>query len=112
MITPGSVHYLLINIDCHSKVILLLKLQILLDPDRIPLTYVLVTFTDYRSAFSPTVFTAAQRTAFFENNDQMGIPHATVLKLQEEGITRPDDLVDFDKDMIKQIADNLRHPAG
>ena len=24
------------------------------DPDRIPLTYVSVTFTDYRSAFSPT----------------------------------------------------------
>ena len=53
------------------------------------------------------VFTAAQRTVFFENNDQMGIPHATVMKLQEEGITCPDDLVDFDKDMIKQIADNL-----
>ena len=58
------------------------------------------------------VFTAAQRTAFFENNDQMGIPHATVVKLQEEGISRPDDLVDFDKDTIKQIADNLRRPAG
>ena len=35
--------------------ILLFKLQIHLDPDRIPLTYVSVTFTDYRSAFSPTV---------------------------------------------------------
>ena len=58
------------------------------------------------------VFTAAQRTAFFENNDQMGIPQATVVKLQEEGISRPDDLVDFDKDTIKQIADNLRRPAG
>ena len=58
------------------------------------------------------VFTAAQRTAFFENNDQMGNPHATVVKLQEEGISRPDDLVDFDKNMIKQIADNLRRPAG
>ena len=34
--------------------ILLLKLQILSDPDQIPLTYVSVTFTDYRSAFSPT----------------------------------------------------------
>ena len=54
MITPGSVHYSLININCRSKVILLLKLQILLDPDRIPLTYVSVTYTDYRSAFSPT----------------------------------------------------------
>ena len=44
---------------------------------------------------------------FFENIDQMGIPHATVMQLQDEGITYPDDLMDFDKDMIKQIADNL-----
>ena len=58
------------------------------------------------------VFTAAQRTAFFENIDQMGIPHATVMQLQGEGIMYPDDLVDFDKDMIKQIADNLQCPAG
>ena len=58
------------------------------------------------------VFTAARRTAFFENNDQMGIPHATVIQLQDEGITHPDNLMDFDKDTIKQIADNLQHPAG
>ena len=57
------------------------------------------------------VFTAAQRTVFFENNDQMGIPHATVVQLQDEGITCPDDLVDFNKDTIKQIADNLQCPA-
>ena len=53
------------------------------------------------------VFTAAQRTAFFKNNDQMGIPHATVVKLQDGGIMHPDDLVDFDKYTIKQIVDNL-----
>ena len=58
------------------------------------------------------VFTAAQRTAFFENNDQMGIPHAMVMQLQDEGITHPDDLMDFNKDTIKQIADNQRRPAG
>ena len=57
------------------------------------------------------VFTAAQRTAFFKNNDQMGIPHAMVMQLQDKGITRPDDLMDFDKDTIIQIADNLRCPA-
>ena len=57
------------------------------------------------------VFTAAQRTVFFENNDQMGIPLATLVQLQDEGITHRDDLVDFDKDTIKQIADNLRCPA-
>ena len=53
------------------------------------------------------VFTAVQRTAFFKNNDQMGIPHATVMQLQDEGITHPDNLMDIDKDTIKQIADNL-----
>ena len=41
----------------------------------------------------------------------MGIPHATVMQLQDEGITRPDDPVDFNKDTIKQIVDNLRRPA-
>ena len=55
MITLGLVHYSLINIDCHSKVILLLKLQKLSDPDRISLTHVSVTYTDYRNAFFPTV---------------------------------------------------------
>ena len=49
--SPGSVHYSLININCCSKVILLLKLQILSDPDRIPLMYVSVMYADYRSAF-------------------------------------------------------------
>ena len=58
------------------------------------------------------VFTAAQKTAFFENNDQMGFPHAMVMQLQDKGIMRPDNLVDFDKDTIKQIADNLRRLAG
>ena len=53
------------------------------------------------------VFTATPRTGFFKNNDQRGIPHATVMQLQNEGIMSPDDLVDFDKDMIKQIAENL-----
>ena len=40
------------------KMILLLKLQILSDPDRIPLTYMSVMYTNYRSAFSPTVIDA------------------------------------------------------
>ena len=40
----------------------------------------------------------------------MAIPHATVLKLQEEGITSPDDLADFDKDTMAQVAENLRKP--
>ncbi len=56
--------------------------------------------------------TAAQTTAFFEQDAQMGIPNETVVQLQQEGITTVDDLVDFDKDTIEQIAANLRRPAG
>jgi hypothetical protein len=37
--------------------------------------------------------TAAQTTAFFEAPAQMGIPHPTVIQLQDEGISTVDDLV-------------------
>ena len=43
------------------------------------------------------VLTAAQTTAFFENNDQMGIPHERMVKMQHEGIQSVVDLADFDK---------------
>ena len=56
--------------------------------------------------------TAAQTTAFFEQDAQMGIPNETVVQLQQEGITMVDDLMDFDKDTMEQIAANLRRPAG
>ena len=47
------------------------------------------------------VLTAAQMTAFFEENAQMGIPHDTVIQLWDEGITMvDDDLVDSDKDSL------------
>jgi hypothetical protein len=58
------------------------------------------------------VVTAAQTMAFFEDPLQMGIPHATVVQLQQEGITMVEDLVDVDKDTIEQIAANLRRPGG
>jgi hypothetical protein len=53
------------------------------------------------------VMTAAQTTAFFENEDQMGIPHATVVQLATEGITSVIDHADFDKESLLQLADNL-----
>jgi hypothetical protein len=56
--------------------------------------------------------TIAQTTAFFEQAAQMGLPNATVIQLQAEGITAIGDLVDFDKDTMAQIAANLRRPAG
>jgi hypothetical protein len=57
------------------------------------------------------VLTAAQTTAFFENEYQMGIPHATVVQLATEGTTSVIDLADFDKDSLQQLADNLRSPG-
>ena len=58
------------------------------------------------------VLTGAQTTLFFEAAAQMGIPHATVIQLQNEGISTVDDLTDFDKDGLQQVADNLRRPGG
>ena len=56
--------------------------------------------------------TAAQRNAFFEEAAQMGIPNVTVVQLQAEGIASVEDLGDFDKETIEQIAANLRCPTG
>ena len=58
------------------------------------------------------VLTAAQTTSFFENVDQMGVQHATVVKLALEGIQTVDDLADFDKEALQQLAGNLRRPGG
>ena len=58
------------------------------------------------------VLTAAQTTAFFENPDQMGIPHATMVQMQQEGIQLVADLADFEKQSLQQLADNLRKPGG
>ena len=58
------------------------------------------------------VLTVAKTTAIFENADQMGIPHATVVQLGIEGIVTVGDLVDFNKDSLQQLADNLRKPGG
>jgi len=58
------------------------------------------------------VLTAAQTTSFFEQGAQMGIPNATVVQLRAEGIESLDDLADFDKDSLQQLADNLRRPGG
>jgi hypothetical protein len=58
------------------------------------------------------VLTVAQTATFYEGAAQMGIPNATVIQMQQEGISTIDDLSDFDKDTIEQIAANLRRPAG
>ena len=46
------------------------------------------------------VLTAAQTTAFFRNEDQMGIPQETFPRLANEGIVTVADLADFNKTSI------------
>ena len=58
------------------------------------------------------VLTAAQTTAFFQDNAQMGIPAPTVAQMAIEGIAAVEDLADFDKESMQQLADNLRRPGG
>jgi hypothetical protein len=58
------------------------------------------------------VLTNAQTVVFFEHAQQMSIPHATVIQLQNEGISSVDDLTDFDKDTLQQVANSLRRPGG
>ena len=58
------------------------------------------------------VLTAAQTTAFFESPDHMGIPHATMVQMQLEGIQSIAELADIEKDFLQQLADNLRKPGG
>ena len=58
------------------------------------------------------VLTVAQMTTFFKHSNQMGIPHATVIQLRAKGIEAVADLVDFDKESLQQLADNLRCPGG
>ena len=52
------------------------------------------------------VLTAAQTNAFFENPDQLGIPHETMVQIQREGIQMVADLADFEKQELQQLADN------
>ena len=58
------------------------------------------------------VLTQLQTTAFFENPDQLGIPHETMVQIQREGIQAVADLADFEKQELQQLADNLRKPGG
>ena len=58
------------------------------------------------------VLTGNQTTAFFENAGQMGLTPRMRNKLAEEGIISVNDLADFDKDIVIQVAENLRRPGG
>ena len=56
--------------------------------------------------------TSAKTTAFYDQPIQIGIPHATVIQLQEEVIDIVIDIGEFYKDTFDQIAANLCRPTG
>ena len=56
------------------------------------------------------VLKTAQTTAFFEDNEEMGIPHSMVVQLQRKGIMTIGDLEDFEKDSLLQLVDKLHCP--
>ena len=58
------------------------------------------------------VLTAVQITNFFTQATQIGVPAATMDRLQQEGITSPVDLKDFDDEALKIVKENLQRPAG
>ena len=57
-------------------------------------------------------FNPAERAAFYINADQMGLAAATVTALAAEGIDNPADLIEFEEEGMRQVAENLRRPPG
>ena len=58
------------------------------------------------------VLSGAQTTDFFDEKGQMAIPHATVIPIHHKRIDHVNDLADFEKDTLNQVANNLRRPGG
>ena len=77
-----------------------------------PNQYSRINNTDPTRKTKTMVFTTNQTASFFENANQMAIPYAKVLQLSHEGIVSVADFIDFDKESIKQIAENFRRMGG
>ena len=61
-------------------------------------------------AAAAPLFDAAQLTSFFEGQDYMALTNRTRLQLALEGITVPDDFIDFDAEGLEGIFLNLLKP--
>jgi hypothetical protein len=61
-------------------------------------------------AATAPLFNAAQLTSFFEGLDFMALSNCTRLQLAHEGITVPDNFIDFDAEGLKGIFLNLLKP--
>ena len=58
------------------------------------------------------VRTNAQNRIFFEGAAYMSIDSRTVTEMASEGFHNYDDVAEFDQDMIKAVAAQLRRPGG
>ena len=61
-------------------------------------------------AAAAPLFDAAQLTSFFEGPDFMALSNCTRLQLAHEGITVPDDFIDFDVEGLEGIFLKLLKP--
>jgi len=61
-------------------------------------------------AAAAPLFDAAELTSFFEGQDYMVLTNRTCLQLVLEGITVPDDFIDFDAEGLEGIFLNLQKP--
>ena len=58
------------------------------------------------------VLTGSETALLFEASNQMYIPDVTVIQLVNEGISEVINSIDFDKDTLQQIANNILRPWG
>lgn len=53
-----------------------------------------------------------QIASFYQDAKQMGTPAPMRVQMQQEGIDHPSNFVDFHRDKLKQLAENLCLPGG
>ena len=66
----------------------------------------------YFNPYLAMVQTNAQNRTFFEGAAYMYIDSRTVTDMAAEGLHNYDDVVEFDQDIIKAVAAQLRRPGG
>eukprot|EP00957_Ditylum_brightwellii_P023030 1738087-Ditylum_brightwellii.AAC.1 len=57
-------------------------------------------------------FNKMQTTNFFTSSKQMEVSKEMLVQLGKEGIKEVEDLAEFNKDIWKQVAENLKHPGS
>ena len=69
-----------------------------------------ILHNQHKKILCATEITETEVNHFF--NVEIGIPEPTMVKLQEEGINRPEDLVNFIAEDTNIVAEGLKKPGG